>query len=80
MLARLGEAADGGDDLYVSGRVLRVVARNVEKLERLLILAHPTEENQKRGTLGGTPLDDFLVFLEREVNELTEDAPHRELY
>ncbi|MGH9426988.1 MAG: GIY-YIG nuclease family protein [Terriglobia bacterium] len=53
--------------------------RKLGELERLLILGHDPDENRKSGTLGGTPLDDLLGFLEREVNELNEDAPLREL-
>ncbi len=69
---------------FTHSNAIRIVIpgdkRNLDKLERLLILSHPTEENRRSGTRGGTPLDDFLGFLEREVKELTEDAPRRELY
>jgi hypothetical protein len=69
---------------FTYGNAIRIVIphdkRNLEKLERLLILAHPTEENRKSGTRGGTPVDDFLGFLEREVRELTEDARLGKLY
>src|SRR2546425_9351717 len=65
-----------------SSAIRIVIPRNkqkLEELERLLILAHPTEENQKAGDRGGTPMDNLLGFLEREVRELTDDAPGREL-
>jgi hypothetical protein len=52
--------------------------QKLEELERLLILVH-TREKQKPGDRGGTPLDDLLGFLEREVREVTEDAARREL-
>jgi len=69
---------------FTYSNAIRVVIprdkRKLEELERLLILAHPTWENQKAGTRGGTPLDDLLRFLEREVEELIEDAPLRKLY
>jgi len=69
---------------FTYGNAIRIVIphdkRNLEKLERLLILAYLPVENRKSGTRGGTRVDDFLGFLEREVRELIEDGPLGKLY
>jgi hypothetical protein len=47
--------------------------RQMNQLERLLILAHQPADNGNRGVAGRTPVDDCLEFIEGEIKELITD-------
>jgi hypothetical protein len=47
--------------------------RQLNQLERLLILAHQPKENNTMGIIGKTPVDDCLAFIRGEIKELVTD-------
>jgi len=47
--------------------------RQLNQLERLLILAHCPNENGNGGVTGKTPVDDCLEFIRGEIKELITD-------
>jgi hypothetical protein len=47
--------------------------RQLNQLERLLILAHHPSENGTAGITGKTPVDDCLEFIRGEIKELITD-------
>lgn len=47
--------------------------RQLNQLERLLILAHQPQENCSAGVAGKTPVDDCLDFIRHEIQELITD-------
>ena len=47
--------------------------RQLNQLERMLILAHQPTENGTAGIAGKTPLDDCLAFIRGEIKELVTD-------
>jgi hypothetical protein len=47
--------------------------RQLNQLERLLILAHSPNENSNCGVTGKTPVDDCLEFIRGEIKELITD-------
>jgi hypothetical protein len=47
--------------------------RQLNQLERLLILAHQPTDNGNRGVAGRTPVDDCLEFIGGEIKELITD-------
>jgi hypothetical protein len=47
--------------------------RQMNQLERLLILAHQPSDNGNRGVAGRTPVDDCLEFISGEIKELITD-------
>lgn len=57
--------------------VIRIIVpkykRQLNQLERLLILAHKPTENGTVGIVGKTPVDDCLEFIRGEIKELVTD-------